>query len=81
MTGLTGASASSGTKRVSTSNGPRSARTFRPSASPSSVTLKDAPLVNTPGTTYYYSTRGYILLSAVVERAGKLGRAYAYCRV
>lgn len=34
-------------------------------------TFKDSPLVNTPGTTYSYSTHGFILLSAVVERAGK----------
>jgi CubicO group peptidase (beta-lactamase class C family) len=34
-------------------------------------TFKDSPLVNTPGTTYFYSTPGYILLSAVVQRAGK----------
>ena len=33
--------------------------------------FKDAPLVNTPGTTYFYSTAGYVLLSAVVQRAGK----------
>ena len=33
--------------------------------------FKDSPLVNTPGTRYSYSTHGYILLSAVVERAGK----------
>ncbi len=33
--------------------------------------FKDSPLVNTPGTKYSCSTHGYILLSAVVERAGK----------
>lgn len=33
--------------------------------------FKDSPLVNTPGTTYFYSTAGYVLLSAVVQRAGK----------
>jgi serine beta-lactamase-like protein LACTB, mitochondrial len=33
--------------------------------------FKDSPLVNAPGTKYSYSTHGYILLSAVVERAGK----------
>jgi serine beta-lactamase-like protein LACTB len=33
--------------------------------------FKDSPLINTPGTKYSYSTHGYILLSAVVERAGK----------
>lgn len=33
--------------------------------------FKDSPLVNKPGTKYSYTTHGYILLSAVVERAGK----------
>lgn len=33
--------------------------------------FKDSPLVNPPGTKYFYSTPGYILLSAVVQRAGK----------
>jgi len=33
--------------------------------------FKDSPLTNTPGTTYFYSTAGYVLLSAVVQRAGK----------
>jgi len=33
--------------------------------------FKDSALVNTPGTTYFYSTAGYVLLSAVVQRAGK----------
>lgn len=33
--------------------------------------FKDSPLVNTPGTTYAYSTAGYVLLSAVVQRAGQ----------
>jgi CubicO group peptidase (beta-lactamase class C family) len=34
-------------------------------------TFKDAPLLFTPGDKYSYSTFGYMLLSAVVERAGK----------
>jgi serine beta-lactamase-like protein LACTB, mitochondrial len=34
-------------------------------------TFKDSPLVNRPGEKYAYSTHGYILLSAVVQRAGK----------
>ena len=34
-------------------------------------TFRESPLVNEPGKKYSYSTRGYILLSAVVERAGK----------
>jgi CubicO group peptidase (beta-lactamase class C family) len=33
-------------------------------------TFKDSPLVNTPGEAFAYSTHGYILLSAVVQRAG-----------
>jgi serine beta-lactamase-like protein LACTB, mitochondrial len=33
--------------------------------------FKDSPLVNKPGTKYAYSTHGYVLLSAVIERAGK----------
>ena len=33
--------------------------------------FKDAPLVFEPGTDYSYSTHGYALLGAVVERAGK----------
>lgn len=33
--------------------------------------FKNAPLDNKPGTKYAYSTAGYVLLSAVVERAGK----------
>ncbi len=33
--------------------------------------FKDSPLVNRPGTRYAYSSHGYILLSAVIERAGK----------
>lgn len=33
--------------------------------------FKDSPLVNRPGEKYAYSTHGFILLSAVVERAGK----------
>ena len=33
--------------------------------------FKDSPLINKPGTKYSYTTHGYILLSAVVERAGK----------
>lgn len=35
-------------------------------------TFKESPLVHAPGEKYSYSTHGYILLSAVVERAGKL---------
>lgn len=34
-------------------------------------TFKDSPLVNAPRAKYSYTTRGYILLSAVVQRAGK----------
>ncbi|MDA1265655.1 MAG: serine hydrolase [Planctomycetota bacterium] len=34
-------------------------------------TFKESPLVAEPGTQYSYTTHGYILLSAVVERAGK----------
>ncbi len=34
-------------------------------------TFKDSPLVATPGEKYSYSTHGYILASAIVERAGK----------
>ena len=33
-------------------------------------TFKDSPLVNQPGEKFSYTTHGYILLSAVVERAG-----------
>ncbi|MFO0809084.1 MAG: serine hydrolase domain-containing protein [Gemmataceae bacterium] len=33
-------------------------------------TFKDSPLVARPGTKYSYTTHGYILLSAVVQRAG-----------
>ena len=33
-------------------------------------TFKDSPLVNEPGEKYSYSTHGYILLSAAVQRAG-----------
>lgn len=33
--------------------------------------FKDSPLIHKPGTRYSYTTHGYILLSAVVERAGK----------
>jgi CubicO group peptidase (beta-lactamase class C family) len=33
--------------------------------------FKDSPLVSPPGHRYSYSTHGYILLSAVVQRAGK----------
>lgn len=32
--------------------------------------FKESPLVNNPGDRFAYSTHGYILLSAVVERAG-----------
>jgi len=38
---------------------------------PALDTFKESPLVNPPGEKYSYSTHGYILLSAVVERAGK----------
>lgn len=34
-------------------------------------TFKESPLVNRPGEKFSYTTHGYILLSAVVERAGK----------
>lgn len=34
-------------------------------------TFKESPLVNAPRAKYSYTTRGYILLSAVVQRAGK----------
>lgn len=34
-------------------------------------TFKDSPLVNQPGEKYSYTTHGYILLSAVVQKAGK----------
>ncbi|QBB71066.1 class A beta-lactamase-related serine hydrolase [Pseudolysobacter antarcticus] len=34
-------------------------------------TFKESPLVNPPGEKYSYSTHGFILLSAVVQRAGK----------
>lgn len=34
-------------------------------------TFKESPLVNPPGEAFAYSTHGYILLSAVVQRAGK----------
>lgn len=34
-------------------------------------TFKESPLVNHPGEKYSYTTHGYILLSAAVERAGK----------
>jgi CubicO group peptidase (beta-lactamase class C family) len=34
-------------------------------------TFKDSPLVNPPGEKFAYTTHGYILLSAVVERAGR----------
>lgn len=34
-------------------------------------TFKESPLVNKPGEKFSYTTHGYILLSAVVERAGK----------
>jgi serine beta-lactamase-like protein LACTB, mitochondrial len=35
------------------------------------VLFKDSPLIYEPGQKYHYSTFGYLLLSAVVERAGK----------
>ncbi len=34
-------------------------------------TFRESPLVNRPGERYAYSTHGYMLLSAVVQRAGK----------
>lgn len=34
-------------------------------------TFKESPLVNPPGEKFSYTTHGYILLSAVVQRAGK----------
>lgn len=34
-------------------------------------TFRESPLVNRPGTKFAYSTHGYVLLSAVVQRAGK----------
>jgi len=37
--------------------------------------FKESPLVNVPGEKYAYSTHGYILLSAVIQRAGH--RAFA----
>jgi len=33
--------------------------------------FRESPLVNDPGKKYSYTTRGYMLLSAVVQRAGK----------
>jgi CubicO group peptidase (beta-lactamase class C family) len=33
--------------------------------------FKEAPLVHSPGQQFEYSTQGYMLLSAVIERAGK----------
>ena len=38
-------------------------------------TFKDSPLVNQPGEKFSYTTHGYILLSAVIERAG--GESFA----
>ncbi|HJN88820.1 MAG TPA: serine hydrolase domain-containing protein, partial [Verrucomicrobiota bacterium] len=38
--------------------------------------FKESPLVNEPGEKYSYSTRGYMLASAVVERAG--GQNFAH---
>ena len=38
-------------------------------------TFKETPLVSTPGTAYHYSTHGFILASAVIQRAGKDGFA------
>lgn len=35
-------------------------------------TFKESPLVAEPGTTYAYTTHGYILLGAVVQRAGEV---------
>ncbi len=34
-------------------------------------TFKDSPIINVPGEKYSYTTHGFILLSAVIERAGK----------
>ena len=34
-------------------------------------TFRESPLVNSPGAKFAYTTKGYMLLSAVVERAGK----------
>ena len=34
-------------------------------------TFKETPLVSTPGTNYHYSTHGFILASAVIQRAGE----------
>lgn len=34
-------------------------------------TFRESPLVNQPGEKFSYTTHGYILLSAVIERAGK----------
>ena len=33
--------------------------------------FKETPLVSTPGTSYHYSTHGFILASAVIQRAGE----------
>lgn len=33
--------------------------------------FKETPLVSTPGTSFHYSTHGYILASAVIQRAGE----------
>ena len=58
-------------------NGPvvRSEKTYREAHPYADVvtaldTFKDSPLVNVPGTKYDYSTHGFILVSAVVQRAG-----------
>lgn len=34
-------------------------------------TFKETPLVSTPGTIFHYSTHGFILASAVIQRAGE----------
>ena len=34
-------------------------------------TFKETPLVSTPGTAFHYSTHGFILASAVIQRAGE----------
>lgn len=60
------------------SNGPviRTERSYEEehpfeSVIPALNAFRESPLVNAPGEKYAYSTHGYILASAVVERAGK----------
>ena len=38
--------------------------------------FKESPLINPPGTKFSYTTHGFILLSAVIERAGKQKFSY-----